>query len=116
MDGKTRYFDITDVDNPVQTYEKKIGKMVNMVSSSWDGKREYYTSSLLSNWDKKGDAGEQYFKAYNWDGKELKLQFEIDFLEQKLGMAHQMRFGAYSLYAQAQPEEAVKVAKTKLEQ
>lgn len=116
MDGKTRYFDITDVDNPVQTYEKVIGKQVNMVSSSWDGKREYYTTSLLSNWDKKGGAGDQFFKAYNWNGKELKLQFEIDFLEQKLGMAHQIRFGAYSLYSQAQPEEAVKVAKVKMKQ
>ena len=41
----------------------------------------------------------QYFKAYHWDGKELALQFEIDFYEKKLGRAHQMRFGAYSLYA-----------------
>jgi len=117
MDGTSRYFDITDVDNPVQTYEKVIGKQVNMVSSSWDGKREYYTTSLLGNWDKKGDAGEQFFKAYSWNGKELKQQFEIDFLEQKLGMAHQMRFGAYSLYSQAKPEEAaVKVAQVKLKQ
>jgi selenium-binding protein 1 len=116
MDGKTRYFDISNVDKPVQTYEKVIGKMVNMVSSSWDGKREYYTSSLLGNWDKKGDAGEQYFKAYVWDGKELDLKFELDFLAMKLGMAHQMRFGAYSLYSQARPEEATeKVAEVKLD-
>lgn len=116
MDGKTRYFDISNVDKPVQVYEKVIGKMVNMVSSSWDGKREYYTSSLLGNWDKKGDAGEQYFKAYVWDGKELDLKFELDFLAMKLGMAHQMRFGAYSLYSQTRPEEAtVKVAEVKLD-
>jgi selenium-binding protein 1 len=116
MDGKTRYFDISNVDKPVQTYEKVIGKMVNMVSSSWDGKREYYTSSLLGNWDKKGDAGEQYFKAYVWNGKELDLKFELDFLAMKLGMAHQMRFGAYSLYSQARPEEATeKVAEVKLD-
>jgi selenium-binding protein 1 len=115
MDGKTRFFDISDVDNPVQVYEKTIGKQVNMVSSSWDGKREYYTSSLLANWDKKGDAGEQYFKAYHWDGNELKLQFEIDFLEKKMGMAHQMRFGAYSLYSKAVPDEAVKLATLKAE-
>ena len=116
MDGKTRYFDISNVDAPVQVYEKVIGKQVNMVSSSWDGKREYYTSSLLGNWDKKGDAGEQYFKAYIWNGKDLELKFELDFLAMKLGMAHQMRFGAYSLYSQARPEEAtVKVAEVKLD-
>ena len=116
MDGKTRYFDISNVDAPVQTYEKVIGKQVNMVSSSWDGTREYYTSSLLGNWDKKGDAGEQYFKAYSWNGKELEKQFEIDFIAMKLGMAHQMRFGAYSLYSQTRPEEATeKVAEVKLD-
>ena len=116
MDGKTRYFDISNVDKPVQTYEKVIGKQVNMVSSSWDGTREYYTSSLLGNWDKKGDAGEQYFKAYSWNGKNLELKFEIDFLEMKLGMAHQMRFGAYSLYSKAEPDgPSVKLADVKLE-
>ncbi len=103
MDGKTRYFDMSDPFNPKQTYEKKIGAQVNMASSSWDGKRVYYTSSLLGNWDKKGDDNEQYFKAYNWDGKELVEQFSIDFTAEKLGRAHQMRFGAYSLYANASP-------------
>lgn len=100
MDGMTRHFDITDPRNPKQTYETKIGSQVNMVSGSWDGKRQYYTSSLLGNWDKKGKDDEQYFKAYHWDGEQLTKQFEIDFYEQKLGRAHQMRFGARSLYAQ----------------
>lgn len=99
MDGKSRYFDISDPHNPKQVYETTIGRQVNMVSGSWDGKRQYYTSSLLANWDKKGDDNEQYFKAYHWDGKELVKQFEIDFIGEKLGRAHQMRFGAYSLYA-----------------
>ena len=103
MDGKTRYFDMSDPFNPKQTYEKKIGAQVNMASSSWDGKRIYYTSSLLGNWDKKGADNDQYFKAYNWDGKELTEQFAIDFTAEKLGRAHQMRFGAYSLYANASP-------------
>jgi len=103
MDGKTRYFDMSDPFNPKQTYEKKIGAQVNMASSSWDGKRVYYTSSLLGNWDKKGADNDQYFKAYNWDGKELTEQFAIDFNAEKLGRAHQMRFGAYSLYANASP-------------
>lgn len=54
MDGKTRAFDISDPFKPKQVFEQKIGAQVNMVSSSWDGKRLYYTSSLLANWDKKG--------------------------------------------------------------
>jgi selenium-binding protein 1 len=98
MDGKTRGFDISDPFNPKQIYEKKIGSQVNMVSSSWDGKRLYYTSSLLANWDKKGQDNEQFLKLYHWDGSALKQQFAIDFMQEKLGRPHQMRFGAFSLY------------------
>jgi len=103
MDGKTRAFDITDPFKPKQVFEQKIGSQVNMVSSSWDGKRLYYTSSLLANWDKKGADNEQFIKAYNWDGKQLQQQFAIDFNKEKLGRAHQMVFGAYSLYSANQP-------------
>ena len=99
MDGKTRYFDLTDINKPKQIYEKVIDSQVNMASSSWDGKRVYYTSSLLANWDKKGDDNNQYFKGYAWDGKELVEKFKVDFNALKLGRAHQMRFGAYSLYS-----------------
>lgn len=98
MDGMTRRFDISDPFHPKQVFEQKIGAQVNMVSSSWDGKRLYYTSSLLANWDKKGADNEQFFKAYSWDGEKLTEQFSIDFTKEKLGRAHQMRFGAYSLY------------------
>ncbi len=104
MDGKTRLFDLTDPHNPKQVYEKVIGRQVNMVSSSWDGKRVYYTSSLLANWDKKGEDNEQFFKSYVWNGKELVEQFALDFNKLKLGRAHQMRFGAYSLYSGKSPE------------
>lgn len=100
MDGKTRYFDMTDPFNPVQRYEKVIGRQVNMASSSWDGSRVYYTSSLLANWDKKGADNEQYLKGYSWNGSELIENFSLDFNKLKLGRAHQMRFGAYSLYSQ----------------
>ena len=99
MDGNTRLFDVSNPESPKQIYEKHIGAQVNMVSSSWDGKRLYYTSSLLANWDKKGADNEQFFKAYRWDGKELKEAFAIDFTAEKLGRPHQMRFGAYSLYS-----------------
>ncbi len=99
-DGMTRLYDISDPHNARQIYSKKIGEQVNMVSQSWDGKRVYYTSSLLANWDKKEPAGPdlQYLKVYDFDGKELKETINIDFLAAKLGAPHQMRFGAYALY------------------
>ena len=45
-----------------------------MASQSWDGKRLYFTSSLLSNWDKLGDDNEQFLKAYDWEAKQLNLR------------------------------------------
>ena len=102
MDGSTRAFDISNPHAPKQIFEQKIGSQLNMVSSSWDGKRLYFTSSLLANWDKKGKDNEQFLKAYSWDGNALKQLFAIDFTEQKLGRPHQMRFGAHSLYGQSQ--------------
>ena len=69
-----------------------------MVSQSWDGKRVYFTSSVLRNWDKKGADNSQYMKAYNWDGKRLIDDFSVDFNKEKLGSAHIMRFGSSSLY------------------
>ncbi len=99
MDGKTRAFDISDPFHPKQFFEQKIASQVNMVSSSWDGKRLYYTSSLLANWDKKAADNEQFLKGYQWNGKQLTEKFAIDFNKEKLGRAHQMRFGAYALYA-----------------
>ncbi|MCU0252777.1 MAG: selenium-binding family protein, partial [Vicinamibacterales bacterium] len=108
MDGKTRLFDISDPFKPKQIYEKDIGRQINMVSQSWDGKRVYFTSSLLANWDKKGTDNEQFLKAYEWDGRQLKARFALDFTAEKLGRPHQMRFGAHALYAQApaQPDGA----------
>jgi selenium-binding protein 1 len=104
MDGKTRLFDISDPHKPKQIYEQKIGAQVNMVSSSWDGKRIYYTSSLLANWDKKSADNEQFLKGYVWDGKQLTQKFAIDFTKEKLGRAHQMVFNAYSLYSANKPD------------
>lgn len=59
-----------------------------------DGKRLYFTSSLLARWDKKGEDNEQFVRAYAWDGKELKPRFELDFAALKPGRPHQMLFGA----------------------
>ena len=100
-DGTARLFDVSDPFHPKEIYAEKIGAQLNMVSESWDGKRVYFTSSLLANWDKKqADEGDlQFFKAYTWDGKKLIHKFTIDFLKEQLGTPHQMRFGAYALYA-----------------
>ena len=86
-----------------------------MISQSWDGKRAYFTSSLLRNWDKKAADDEQYFKSYTWDGSKLNLEFEIDFRAEKLGSAHQMRFGAYGLYGMQRPFEKESAAKVSAE-
>ncbi len=113
-DGKTRLFVVSDPHHPKQVMEQTIGAQINMVSQSWDGKRVYFTSSLLANWDKKStpatgeNAALQYFKGYAWDGKTLAHKFTVDFAEEGLGAPHQMRFGARSLYAGAPPrKEAV---------
>lgn len=106
MDGKTRYFDISNPFKAEQVYEHSIGSQVNMVSQSWDGKRLYFSSSLLSKWDKVGDENEQFVKLFHWDGEKLAMQFVIDFTKEKLGRPHQMRFGAYSLYAAAPQSDA----------
>ena len=111
-DGMARLFDITDPFAPKEIYSKKIGVQVNMVSQSWDGKRVYFTSSLLANWDKKtGPAGDvQYFKAYDWDGKMLKPTFSIDFAAGKLGHPHQMAAGSYAVFGQTAPSAAAPLA------
>ena len=96
QDGMTRVFDVSNPHQPKQIYEKKIGTQVNMVSQSWDGKRLYYTSSLLTKWDK--PEAEQFLKAFTWDGKELAPRFEVDFLREGLGRPHMMAFGSASLY------------------
>jgi selenium-binding protein 1 len=101
MDGKTRYFDLSNPEAPKQTYEKVTGKQVNMISQSWDGKRVYITSSLLANWDKGGADNEQFLRGFSWDGKELKQVFEVDFTKEKLGRAHHMKLGSKSLRSAA---------------
>jgi len=116
MDGTTRYWDFKDPMHPKEVYTKKIGSQVNMVSQSYDGKRVYYTTSLLGNWDKKGKDDEQFLKMYNWDGKDLKLAFEIDFYKEKLGRAHHMKFQARDmstlrpLHAEAEGLDNLRVA------
>jgi selenium-binding protein 1 len=94
MDGMTRYFDLSNPEQPRETYSRQTGKQVNMISQSWDGKRVYITSSLLERWDKGGADNEQFLRAFNWNGKELQPAFEVDFTKEKLGRAHHMKFSA----------------------
>jgi selenium-binding protein 1 len=97
-DGKCRVYDVSDPFAPKMIHEQTIGRQVNMVSQSWDGKRLYFTSSLLAKWDKTGADNEQFFKAYTWDGRELSPRFAIDFTAENLGRPHMMSFGSASLY------------------
>ena len=98
VDGTVRVFDVSSPRKPVVVLEKKIGKQLNMVSESWDGKRVYFTSSLLANWDKPGADGEQFLRAFDWNGKELTPRFAIDFEAEKLGRPHIMNFGSIDFY------------------
>ena len=104
MDGKARYFDISDPFAPKQIYEETIGSQINMVSQSWDGERVYFSSSLLGNWDKQGEDDQQYVKLYHWNGEQLEHKWTVDFYAEGLGRAHQMRFGAYAVYGKVNPK------------
>jgi methanethiol oxidase len=97
-DGTCRIYDVSDPRKPKLAHEARIGAQVNMVSETWDGERVYFTSSLLANWDKKGAENEQFLKAYRWDGKTLTPLFAVDFLKEKLGRPHIMRFGQEAFY------------------
>jgi selenium-binding protein 1 len=99
MDGKTRYFDLSNPEQPRQTYERVTGKQINMISQSWDGTRVYIASSLLAKWDKTGADNEQFVRAFRWDGKELAPAFEVDFNKEKLGRAHHMKLGSKAMKA-----------------
>ena len=87
---------LPDTEMP-EIYEKEIGRQLNMVSQSWDGKRLYFSTSLLARWDKGGADNEQFVRGYHWDGKELKPDFSVDFAALKLGRPHHMLFGARTI-------------------
>lgn len=93
MDGMVRVYDVSNPRKARLIHEQKIGAQVNMVSQSWDGKRLYFTSSLLANWDGTGHPDEQFLKAFDWNGRSLEPTFAIDFRAEKLGRPHHMHFG-----------------------
>ncbi len=88
-DGKVHLYDIRDPHAPKQIFEQQIGEQLNMVSESWDGKRVYFTSSLLANWDKTASTGGdlQFFKLYSWDGKALTPAVQHRLRERKTRLA-----------------------------
>jgi methanethiol oxidase len=110
MDGITHYFDLSDPEHPKETYQLHTGTQVNMISQSWDGKRVYITSSLLSRWDKGAPDNEQFLRAFNWDGHALTPAFSVDFTQEKLGRPHHMKFTARS--RQTAPAQAAGLAVT----
>jgi selenium-binding protein 1 len=98
LDGTVRVFDVSTPRQPKLVLEKRLGTQLNMVSQTWDGERVYFTSSLLSSWDKPGDEDEQFLKAFSWDGDDLEPLFEVDFRAEGLGRPHLMRFGSIDFY------------------
>jgi len=94
MDGTVRVYDVSDPRKAKLAHERVVGPQLNMVSQSWDGKRVYFTSSLLANWDGTGHEDAQFLRAFGWDGKALAPAFEIDFRKQALGRPHIMNLGA----------------------
>ena len=91
-DGMTRLYDVSDPHHPKEIYAKKIATQVNMVVQSTDGKRVYFTSSLLSKWDQEAAESEHFLRLYEWDGKDLTPVFSVDFFKEKLGRPHDMQF------------------------
>jgi selenium-binding protein 1 len=90
-DGTMRIYDVTNPFEGKLLQEVKLGEQANMVSTSWDGKRVYATSSLLSRWDKPAD---HWLKAFAWEDGKLQPKFTIDF--KAVGRAHIMNFGSKS--------------------
>jgi selenium-binding protein 1 len=97
MDGSVRVYDVADPRAPKLVHERRIGSQVNMVSQSWDGKRLYFTSSLLANWDGIGGDDEQFLRAFGWDGTSLTPTFSVDFRAAGLGRPHIMHLGSMGL-------------------
>jgi methanethiol oxidase len=100
VDGKVRVYDVSQPRAPKLVLEKQIGRQLNMVSQSWDGKRVYFTSSLLANWDKSGADDEQFLRVFAWDGKALTPTFSLDFRAEGLGRPHIMHFGQQTLLSE----------------
>ena len=89
-DGSLRVYDVTNPFEGKLLQTVKLGDQANMVSTSWDGKRVYATSSLLSKWDKP-DA-KHWLKGLAWEEGTLVSKFTVDFAA--VGRAHIMNLGS----------------------
>ena len=97
-DGTVRVFNVSKPREPKLVLEQRIGSKLGRVSQTWDGKRVYFTSSMLASWDASGEESEQFLKAFSWDGDDLEPLFELDFKARKLGFPHSMLFGSIDFY------------------
>jgi selenium-binding protein 1 len=95
-DGTLRVYDVTNPFEGKLIEKIKLGEQANMVSTSWDGKRIYATTSLLSKWDKPGD---QWLKAFAWENGKLVPKFTTDF--NGVGRAHIMNLGSKAFGSRA---------------
>jgi len=77
----TRYFDLSNPEAPKQTYAKQTGRQVNMISQSWTEARLHHLESAGALGQSRCD-NEQFLRGSNWDGKELKPAFEVDFAKE----------------------------------
>lgn len=97
-DGTVRVFDVSDPRDPDLVLTRKIGSQLGTVAQSFDGRRVYFSSSFLPNWDGRGESEEQYLRAFAFDDEELEPRFEVDFAERGLGNPHGLYFGSVSFY------------------
>jgi len=92
-DGKCRVYDVSNPHQPRMIYEKQIGRQVNMVSQSWDGKRLYFSSSLLARWDKVATTTSNSSAPMPGMAR-AQTTICADFAALKLGRPHHMLFGS----------------------
>jgi methanethiol oxidase len=109
MTGELKHYDVSDPHHPKLVETIALGPQANMVSQSWDGKRVYVTSSLLSKWDKPEQQVWLRKFALGADGKLVEEKgFTVDF--SSLGRPHQMNFGSRQLYGAASVRSDVAAA------
>ena len=95
MDGTVRVYDVTNPRRARQIHEKKIGAQVNMVSQSWDGKRLYFTTSLLANWDGTGARRRAVPEGLRLGRQDARARpSRSTSAPSELGRPHQMNLGA----------------------
>ena len=90
-DGTMRIYDVTNPMEGKLLQQVKLGEQANMISTSWDGKRVYATSSLLSRWDKPDASLAEGLRV---GGRHARA--EVQRRLRRVGRAHIMNFGSKS--------------------